>query len=172
MKFAKKMVIAAAVLPIALGSASAYAFGGKDGGRDGKGFHNKCGGGFDKKIFKKLDLTEEQKTQLKEMREAERENRKANKGDMSAKFAERQAQQEKVQALLLADTFDQAQAQALAADMVEKQTERRLQKLEKQHQMLSVLTAEQKAQLVELQKERAEKCQTRMQERMDKQDSE
>ena len=37
MKFSKKLVIAATVLPLALGSASALAYGGGKGGHHGKG---------------------------------------------------------------------------------------------------------------------------------------
>ncbi len=82
--------------------------------------------------------------------------REANKAEMKAKFAdgkearmaERQAHHEKVQALLLADNFDAAAANDLAKEMVEKQTERRVKMMEKKHQMLSVLTPEQKQNLL------------------------
>ena len=67
--------------------------------------------------------------------------------------------------MLLADTFDEAAANELAKQMVEKQTERRVKMLEKQHQMLSILTPEQKTKYVELQKERSEKRLEKMQER-------
>ena len=46
MKMTKKIVLAAAALPLILGTASAYAYGGGDKG-DHKGMHGKCGG-FDK----------------------------------------------------------------------------------------------------------------------------
>ena len=154
MKTVKKFVLAAAVIPLAFASASAMAFGGKG---DHKGGH--CQGGMDRGIMKKLDLTDAQKTQLKEMREA-------NKAEMKAKFAdnadtrkaERQAHHDKVQQLVLADNFDQAAANELAKSMVEKQTERKVKMLEKQHQMLSVLTPEQKTKFIELSKERMENC--------------
>ncbi|MDA0150356.1 CpxP family protein [Vibrio sp. LaRot3] len=156
MKLAKKLVLAAAVVPLALGSASALAFGGKG---DHKGPHGKCGMGMDRGIMKQLDLTDAQKEQFKEMRTSNKEEMKAKfEANFEAHKAERQAYQEQVQQLVLADNFDQAAANELAKQMVEKQTERRVKMLEKQHQMLSVLTPEQKAKFVELSKERAEKC--------------
>ncbi|MEX0335601.1 CpxP family protein [Vibrio tubiashii] len=163
MKMAKKLVVAAVVLPLTLGTASAFAFGGKDGK---KGGHGECGGGFDRGIMRQLDLTDAQKDQMKEMREASKQEMKtAFKENFEARHAEMQAQKEKVQALVLAENFDQAAANELAKTMVEKQTERKVKMLEKQHQMLSILTPEQKTKFVELQKERSAKCQEKMQER-------
>ncbi len=141
MKTAKKLVLAAVVLPLTLGTASAFAFGGKDH----KGGHGDCGKGMDRGIMRQLDLTDAQKDQLKEMRQANKAAMKAKFADgKEARMAERQAHHEKVQALLLADNFDEAAANDLAKEMVEKQTERRVAMLEKKHQMLSVLTPEQK----------------------------
>ncbi len=77
MKTAKKLVLAAVVLPLTLGTASAFAFGGKDH----KGHRGECGKGMDRGIMRQLDLTDAQKDQLKEMREA-------NKAAMKAKFAD------------------------------------------------------------------------------------
>ena len=156
MKTAKKLVLAAVVLPLTLGTASAFAFGGKDH----KGHRG---------IMRQLDLTDAQKDQLKEMREANKAEMKAKFADgKEARMAERQAHHEKVQALLLADNFDAAAANDLAKEMVEKQTERRVKMMEKKHQMLSVLTPEQKTKFVELQKERQQKCGEKMQKRMEK----
>ena len=164
MKMAKKLVIAAVVLPLTLGTASAFAFGGKD---HKKGGHGECGGGFNPKMMRKLDLTDAQKEQLKELREAGKTEMKANfKANFEAHHAEMQAQHAKVQELVLADNFDQAAANELAKAMVDKQTERKVKMLEKQHQMLSILTPEQKAKFVELQKERADKCADKMQKRL------
>ncbi|EKM12339.1 CpxP family protein [Vibrio harveyi] len=165
MKTAKKLVLAAVVLPLTLGTASAFAFGGKDH----KGHRGECGMGMDRGIMRQLDLTDAQKDQLKEMREANKAEMKAKFADgKEARMAERQAHHDKVQALLLADNFDAAAANDLAKEMVEKQTERRVKMMEKKHQMLSVLTPEQKTKFVELQKERQQKCGEKMQKRMEK----
>ncbi|TMX45393.1 CpxP family protein [Vibrio sp. Hep-1b-8] len=161
MKLAKKVVLAAAVLPLALGTASAYAFGGKDHNNGGNGRHGECGGGFDRGIMRQLDLTDAQKTQLQEMRETNNQQKKA------VFHAEKLAQKAKVEQLLLADNFDQAAANELAKAMVEQQTERKVKMLERQHKMLSILTPEQKAKFVELQQERATECAEKMQKRFD-----
>lgn len=79
------------------------------------------------------------------MREADRAEMKAKRGaNKTAKMAQMKAHHEKVQALVLADNFDEAAANDLASQMVAKQTERRVAMLKKQHDMMSVLTAEQK----------------------------
>ncbi|PMG65449.1 CpxP family protein [Vibrio lentus] len=167
MKMTKKLVLAAAVLPLMLGTASAFAYGGGDKG-DQKGMDGKCGG-FDKKVMRQLDLTDAQETELKEMREANRaEMKEKHAGNKADKMAKMKAHQEKVQDLVLADTFDEAAANDLASQMVEKQTERRVAMLKKQHQMMSVLTAEQKTQLKEIQQERMTKCADKMEKRMNK----
>ena len=153
MRTVKKLVLAAAVVPFALASASAFAFGGKGDHRGG------CQGGMDRGIIKQLDLTEEQKTQFQEMRGANKKEMKAHfEANGEAYKAKRQAQHEKVQQLVLADTFDQSAANELAKNMVEQQTERKVKMLEKKHQMLSVLTPEQKEKFVELTKDRMGQC--------------
>lgn len=165
MKLAKKVVLAAAVLPLALGTASAYAFGGKD---HKKGGHGECGGGFDRGIMRQLDLTDAQKDRLQEMRETGKKNMKAAfKDNFEMRHAENQAQRAKMQQLVLADNFDQAAANELAKAMVVQQTEHKVKMLERQHKMLSILTPEQKAKFVELQQERATECAEKMQKRFD-----
>ncbi|BCL68295.1 periplasmic repressor CpxP [Vibrio nigripulchritudo] len=162
MKLAKKMVLMAAALPLVLGSASVMAFGGKGHHKGGHEFGGKCGVGLDKRVMRKLDLTDEQKAQLKQMREDARSNMKGKSSEM---FAQKQAHQQQVQQLLLADTFDENAAQVLATQMVEAQTEKRVKMLEQQHKAMSILTAEQKTKLQELQQERAEKCAEKFAER-------
>jgi protein CpxP len=68
------------------------------------------------------------------------------------------AMRDKERALMLAPNFDKAQATELAKQMVDMQVERRVQMMEKRHQMLNVLTPEQKTQFQNLQQERMAKC--------------
>lgn len=150
MKTVKKLVLAAAVVPLAFASASAFAFGGKGEHRGGH-----CQGGMDRGVMKQLDLTDEQKTQFKDMREANHQEMKANYDERQAV---RRAHHEKVQQLVLAENFDQAAANDLAKQMVDKQSERKVKMLEKQHKMLNILTPEQKTKFVELSQERMDKC--------------
>ncbi len=164
MKMTKKLVLAAVVVPLTLGTASAWAFGGKDHKRGGP---EQCGAGVDRGIMRQLDLTNEQQDQLKQMRSEGKQAMKAEfKQNAEARQAQRQAHQEQVQQLILADNFDQAAANELAKQMVEQQTERKVKMLEKQHQMLSILTPEQKSQFVELQQQRSAQCSEKMQQRL------
>ncbi|UUM30809.1 CpxP family protein [Vibrio japonicus] len=160
MKTAKKLVLAAVVLPLTLGAASVFAYGGKN---HHKGPQDECGLGFERGMMGQLDLTEEQQGKLNEMRKSGKDKWK---GDFEAKRAEMQAHRAKVHALILADNFDKAAANELAKEMVEQQTERKVQMMERHHQMLSILTPEQKAKFTELQNERAGQCADRMQKRM------
>lgn len=152
MKTAKKLMLAAVVLPIALGSASVLAAGGKHKGPD----EEMCSPQGERGIFKQLNLSEEQRTKLREMREQGRQDmqQKRDKGPSE----QMKAMHDKERALVLAANFDKAQATELAKQMVNMQVERRVQMMEKRHQMMSVLTADQKAQFQTLQKERMEKC--------------
>ena len=167
MKTTKKLVLVAAALPLVFGTASAYAFGGKQGGKD---FGGKCSN--DRGVLRQLDLTDEQEEKLEAMRDAKREERKAQRGaDMTERMAEMQAYQAQVQDLVLADTFDEAQAQELAKAMVDKRAERRAESLKMKHEMLSILTPEQKAQYKELQAERMQECSEKMTKRMERRNS-
>lgn len=162
MKLAKKMVLMAAALPLVLGSASAWAFGGKGHHKGGHDFGGKCGMGMDKRVLRQLDLTDEQKSQFKQLREDARNNRKGKSEEM---FAKMQSHRQDIQQLILADTFDENAAQELAERMVDAQTEKRVKMLEQQHKAMSILTAEQKVKLQELQQEKAAKCAEKFAER-------
>lgn len=169
MKSANKLVLAAVVLPLTLGAAGAFAYGGKD---QHKGHQDECGRGMDRGIMRQLNLTDTQRDQLQSLRDANRAEMKGKyAAERDVRMAERQAYHAKVQALVLADDFDEAQATALAKEMVEQQIERRVQMLEKKHQMLRVLTPEQKAEFVKLQDERVQACDERMQRYMRKSNS-
>jgi protein CpxP len=84
---------------------------------------------------------------------------------MKASFGEQhaamQANHQKMQTLLLAADFDENAVRELAQQMSEQQTERRVTMLKKRHEMLNILTAEQKAKYQQLQADRAEQCQAR-----------
>jgi len=93
------------------------------------------------------------------------QGREAGQANRSEKFAKMQAHQEKVQALVLADNFDQQAAQELANEMVAQRSEMKVTMLERQHQAMSILTAEQKTKFKQLQAERAQECQERFEDR-------
>lgn len=164
MKMSKKIILASVVLPIALSTGSALAFGGKDH-KDEK---DQCRPGLDRGILKQLDLTDDQKEQLKELRKVAKEERKAGREDRKEKGDPEQRKEaqgqklEQLNNLLLADKFDPAQATKIAQEMAEKHIKRQVSMLNKQYQMISILTPEQKAKFVELQEERLDNCAEKM----------
>lgn len=152
MNMTKKMILAAVALPLALGSASVLAY--------GKGKHTehqqqRCGLHSEKGIVNQLNLTTEQQSQLKALREARRQTMQDQRGRGSRD--EMSALRDQERALVLSADFDRAAANDLAKQMVDKQVERRINMLEKRHQMMSILTDEQKTQLQTLQQECMEK---------------
>ncbi|MBU2896973.1 CpxP family protein [Vibrio hepatarius] len=164
MKTAKKLILAMVIFPLTLGSVSVFANNGKEHGKKG---HKEFT--LDRGLMRELDLTQEQQAQLKDLREAMKKDFKAQyQENFAVHQEERQAHKEKMQALLLADSFDKEAAHELAKVMLEKQTEHNVKLLEKQHQLLSVLTPEQKTKYIEVQKERDEKRAQKRQERLTK----
>ncbi len=173
MKTTKKLMLVALMAPFALGSAYAVASGettpppppGPGPGQHG--FDQQCRGGSERGIFKELALTDAQKAKLKELRE---QGREAMKGEMTKDFAahrdEMKAFQTQEQNLVLADNFDAAAANALAKQMAEKQAERRVEMMSKRHDMLNVLTAEQKAKYAQLMQDRQQSCEQKMMDHM------
>ncbi|MGL4829527.1 MAG: CpxP family protein [Vibrio sp.] len=153
MKLAKKMIIAAAILPLTLGTTAAFAYGGHGWDKEGEGAG--CGGHGERGIWKQLDLTAEQQAQLKDMREANREEMRANRGQHRDAMKALHAQERN---LILAANFDQATAEELAKQMVDQQVTHRVKMMEKRHQMMSILTAEQKAKWQTLQQTQMEQC--------------
>ena len=154
MKLMPKILLAAVVFPLVI-STNALAYGGKD--HHGKG--GECRPGLDREIMKELKLTDQQKSELKSLRQADKEEMKARFKDNKEQGENaRLAHIEKLNSLLMADKFDPAKATQLANEMSEKQVERQVDRLSKQHKMLSILTTEQKAQFIELQKERQQDC--------------
>lgn len=152
MKLAKKMILAAAMLPLTLGTTAAFAFGGHGWDKDGDG---SCGGKGERGIWKQLDLTAEQQAQLKDMREANREEMRANRGQNRDAMKALHAQE---RSLVLAADFDQVAAENLAKQMVDQQVTHRVKMMEKRHQMMSILTAEQKTKLQSLQQAQMDQC--------------
>lgn len=167
MNVSKKLLLAAVVLPLSLGSVSSFAFGGKDKPRE------QAPKLVDMHLLKKLDLTDEQKAELKELRAEKKEQRKEMRKERRQGNPEDMMQKRlALQNLLFADTFDEEKAQAMALEMSQKQAERQVKRLKEAHKVLSILTPEQKQELQELQKERAEKRAEKMRERMESRNAE
>lgn len=151
MKNVKKWMLAALILPATLGATSVLAAGGDKGPHD-----RDCGPGAERALFKQLNLSDAQQEQLRSLREQGRAEMK--KQPRAGMREEMQALHQQERALMLAPNFDKAAATALAKQMAEKQVEHRVRMMEKRHQMLNVLTAEQKSQFESLQQERMTQC--------------
>lgn len=151
MKLKNKLVLAAVALPLVIGSTSAFALGGKDGHKGKRG----CGPNLDRGVIKQLDLTQEQKDQLQQMR---KENKVAMTAAKQDNKQARQMDREQMQQLVLAKAFDAKAANTLAQKMAEKQVQKRVDMMKKRHDMLNVLTPVQKAQYSKLVKEKVQQC--------------
>lgn len=160
MKFSKRIAVAVIALPLMIGSVSVMAYGGKHHG--GAGMH----GGKDmmgKYLLRGVDLTDEQQEQMNTLREQHRATMQASMGEFHTQMM---AQRQQMHTLMLADNFDEAAVRALAEKMVDQQVERRVAMMQQKHQMLSILTPEQKAQVKENMANMSDRMQKRMQKNM------
>ena len=153
MNMMKKMVLGAVVLPLSLASASVFAAGGShhEGGmKGGEGMHGgKCMMKANKKAFKNLDLTDAQEDKFDEMRDARKAEMKAKKGQHRQPTAEMKADHQAMQDLMLADNFDEQAVRSLAEKMSQRQIDRRVEMMKKRHEMMNILTPDQKAEFKE-----------------------
>lgn len=148
MKLAKKMILAAVVLPITLGSAAVFAAGGGKG--PGRDFGGDCGRGgmMNPAVFAQLNVTPEQKAKMAELRLKQRDAMQAQR---SGKQAEIRAFKQQERDLVMSANFDEAAAKKLAEQMVQRRAEQRVA-------MMNVLTADQKSKLATLQQDRMNEC--------------
>ena len=118
---------------------------GEWGGRRGGGGHR--GGHFGGGMFRGLDLTEEQKTRLQQIHQSFGENTKALREQLRAKHDEvRQAGE--------GNTFNEALAAQKLTEAAALQARLMAEEFRMRQESLSVLTAEQKAQLEQRRAER------------------
>lgn len=123
--------------------------------QDGKGKHQ--GGkhkgknkGQNKQMeFAKLNLTDQQKAEMKTIMSAQKGEKKGQKTD-----AERLAQRAEMQALMNTEVFDEAKAKSIIDAQEIKKSERKLAMLKAKHEMYQLLTDEQKAEFAEMQMKR------------------
>lgn len=181
MKNINKTLLAAIILPLTLGSASVLAFGGGNGMEDGfdgpraeKGMSKHKAGhkgqmqAVNLRIFKKLDLTEAQKEEIKDILQENREQRQGARGERPADmFKARQQMQD----LTLTDNMDESAVRALAEKAVSAQAEKQVDRLvshaQLENKIYNVLTAEQKTKFNQLQKEQNKKHMQRMQKQIE-----
>jgi protein CpxP len=165
----KKLTVAIlSIVLVAMGAMFIFAqteTGPKDGKRGfGKRGHfakrgfGKRGGGM---MLRGLDLTEEQKTQIKAIRQASRESMKPLHEQMKAN-------RQKLAQLSESGTFDEAQVQAIAAEHGQLSAQMLVAREKVKAQIFNVLTPEQKAKAAEMKAQFQQKRQERMQKRMER----
>ncbi|MCL2915282.1 Spy/CpxP family protein refolding chaperone [Shewanella corallii] len=151
--FNLKSIVLATVTGVALMSAPAMA-----GHHGGEGHHQK--GGHKMKrcdlmghgMFRGLDLTSEQKDQIKAMVKTQKEEVRAKRNSEEGK-----AFRQQMKTLITSAEFDKAQAEELIAQKQEKHQQGMLMRLETQNKIYNMLTSEQQQKL----QKRMEKCASR-----------
>lgn len=113
------------------------------------------------KIYKKLDLTDEQKQQIKQIYQSVHK-----KEGFGQRMAQRKAFMQKRQALIEAATFDKAAATTLANEKSQQKQKGFIDRLEAEHKAWQILTPEQKTKAKEMMAKRQEKMEKRMKHKM------
>ena len=112
-------------------------------------------------MFRGLDLTEEQKVQMKQIRQTSKEKIKPIREQMKAN-------RQKLAELSAGGNFDQAQVQAIAAQQGSLSAQMIVERESVKSQIFQILTPEQKAKAAEIGAQRKQRMQERMQKRMNK----
>ncbi|MGF1763542.1 Spy/CpxP family protein refolding chaperone [Aliivibrio kagoshimensis] len=154
----KKIMIGAIAFPLMLGSTAALAFGGGNGGgHHGGGMKGgKCEMMSGKRALKQVDLTDAQQTEFKTLMETHRSAMKERQPN-----SELQQLKQQMNTLLLAADFNEVEVRDLATQMSSLQVDRKVEMAQKRHQMLNILTEEQKVQYQEAQQQMMDKCQAK-----------
>ncbi|WP_201551648.1 Spy/CpxP family protein refolding chaperone [Psychrobacter fjordensis] len=98
-----------------------------------------------------LDLTEAQQTQIKAIMQKQHGD---NKADRTENKAERAQMHQQIQALTNARTLNNTAVSRLADQQAAKEKQRFIERIQTQHAIAQVLTAEQRAELVQMKEER------------------
>lgn len=122
--------------------------------RGGKGFGGKRGGLLGGRFAEKLNLTDAQKEQIKQITARYRESAKATR-------EQRRGQRAGGFDAFGGGTFDEAQVRAAAQARANARVEREVTRARMMSEIYNVLTAEQKAQLAALRQQREQKMQER-----------
>lgn len=126
-----------------------------------KGFGKRGGHAM---MFRGLDLTEEQKAQMKQIRQTSKATIKPIREQMKAN-------RQKLAELSANGNFNAAQVQEIATQQGSLSAQMIVEKERVKSQIFQILTPEQKAKAAEMQVQRKQKMQERMQKRMNKRGS-
>jgi protein CpxP len=149
------LVVVATGVIFAVGQQSADAGHGKRGKRGG---HHRGGGGL---CLRGIELTEDQKARIKEIREASRTAIAPIRGEMKAS-------REKLRALTANGAFDEAQVTAAANEQAAVSAKLIVQRQKVRSQIFALLTDEQKAKLAENKAKRTERRKARKEAKAEK----
>lgn len=128
-----------------------------------QGEHSKGGHHMGKRGgFEKLNLTVQQKAQMQALREAQKQKRQANAQQDKAKMQQLHAQTE---ALINSPTLNTAALNSLADQQAALSKQRFVERVQAQHAMAQILTAEQRAELKKMREEQKAKFQSKMADR-------
>lgn len=97
--------------------------------------------------LRSLDLTQEQREQIKEIRAEQKQQQKGKT---------HKPQFEQLQALIQADQLDETAVRTLLEQQQQEMLEKQVAMIKQQHRIYQVLTAEQKTKLAEMQQQRRE----------------
>lgn len=163
----KKLTLASLVLStvFAVSLTAPALAAGHDAGHERAAHHGGSPQMFGMKMFKGLDLTDAQKVKLETMLTEHRAGLTTK-----ALPAALQAEQQQLQTLLQADQFDEAAARLLLEKQQGNRLEHDVARLKFQHQLLSVLTAEQKTKLNDRHAKMQARIATKMAERAQQQE--
>ena len=148
MNMAKKVLLATVVLPLTMAASGAFAAGGPQGPKGDRAPQGGCDPDGEQSILQQLNLSKQQTEKLKELHQKEH---KAMREEMKALHEEEQS-------IVLAKDFDQAKATQLAQKLVNLQVQRRVEMMQQRHDLMAILTPEQKSQFELLQKYRMSQC--------------
>ncbi len=145
----KHSTVIALVFSSLLAATSISSYAGPDRGHEGHGL----AAGFHMKAFKGLDLTDAQKEQIKTLMQQHRAS--------MPKRDELKPDMEQLQALIQADSFDEAAVRSLLQAQQKDKLEHEVARAKLQFDINKVLTVEQKAKLAERQQKWQEKAKAR-----------
>lgn len=160
----KKTLIALVAVPMMLGSMAAMAKG--PHGQDGH--HGGMRGG-EQAIYKQLNLTDDQKEQMKELH---KQLRSEAKEERKSHHEDAKADRQQMDQLIMAEKFDEDAVRKLAQKMADNKAEGQVKFAKARYEMMQILTPEQKAKFQELRQQQREKQMEKMKERVEKWEAE
>ena len=162
MKIYKRLTVAILSLPLLMGTMPAFAEAethAERGNHAERGKHNACNGKVrPKQLLRDITLTDAQEEKFKAINKKNREKYMAKKANKANKMKENFNLHNQMQDHLLATTFDEKKVRELAEKMTSEQVNRRVERIQAQHELLQILTPEQKVKVKANMEKMAQNC--------------